>query len=53
MRLYFAEQCYARANGAATVENSIEVGEKTKTELPCDLTALLLGLYLKKTERLI
>jgi len=35
------------------VENSIEVPQRTETELPCGLTTPLLGLYPKKTERLI
>ena len=31
--------------GSATVENSVEVPQHLKLELPCDLAILLLGIY--------
>ena len=36
-------------NSAATAENSMEVPEKKKMELPYDPTIPLLGIYLDKT----
>ena len=35
--------------GAATVENSMEVHQKTNIELPCDPVIPLLGIYPEKT----
>ena len=40
-------------NGAASVENSMEVPQKLKMELPYDPTIPFLGTYLKKTKTLI
>ena len=39
--------------GTGTVENSIEVSQKLKIELPYDPAIPLLGIYLKKTKTLI
>ena len=39
--------------GAATVESSMELPQKIKTELPYDPAILHLGIYLKKLETLI
>ena len=39
--------------GAASVESSIELPQKLKTELPYDPVIPLLGIYLKKPETLI
>ena len=39
--------------GAATTENSMEVSQKIKIEIPCNPAIPLLGSYLKKKERLI
>ena len=38
--------------GTASMENSIEVPLKTKTQLPYDPAIPLLGIYLKKTKTL-
>ena len=35
---------------AVTVENSMEVLQKLKLELPYDLEILLLGIYIKETK---
>ena len=39
--------------GISTMENSVEVPQKIKIELPYDLPIQLLGIYLKKSETLI
>ena len=39
--------------GIATIVNSIKVPQKLKTELTHDPAITLLGIYTKKTERLI
>ena len=39
--------------GAATLENSMEVPQKVKIELPYDPAIRLLGIYLKGTKMLI
>ena len=40
-------------NGVATVENSMEVSKKLKTELSYDPVIPLLGIYLKETKILV
>ena len=35
--------------GATTMENSVEIPQKTKVALPCDPANPLLGIYLGKT----
>ena len=39
--------------GAATLENSMEIPQKLKMDLPFDLTIPLLGIYLKDPKTLI